>query len=82
VSTPRSPRTLIALVRDLQGTDSQMDFASRLGMDQGDLSRFLSGRKRAGRNMIVGLLREFPDRRDEIVEAVTGGVTPDESAVA
>jgi len=63
--------SLVDLVRELQGSDSQVRFAARLGMEQSELSRFLRGGRRGGRALIEGLLREFPEQRDAIVTALT-----------
>lgn len=62
---------MIDLLRELQGRETQTQFARRLGIDQPELSKLLRGERRAARRLIVGLLRAFPERRDEIVAAVT-----------
>lgn len=81
MSNQNSPCDLVDLVRELRGSDSQVEFSGRLGIDQGDLSRFLSRNKRAGRALIVALLREFPDRRNEIVDAITRDAVVESSSV-
>jgi len=61
----------VDVLRRLQGDDSQVKFARRLGIDQPELSRLLRGeREQPTRRTIVGLLRAFPDHRDEIVAAL------------
>lgn len=62
---------MIDLLRDLMGDESQVRFARRLGVDQPELSKLLRGERRPARRVIVGLLRAFPERRDEIVAALT-----------
>lgn len=62
--------TFVALIRELRGTESQAVFAARLGIDQGEVSRLLAGTRRPARRTIVGLLRAFPERRAEVVDAL------------
>lgn len=61
---------MIELLRELQGDESQVQFARRLGIDQPELSKILRGERRPARRTIVGLLRAFPARRDEIIAAL------------
>jgi transcriptional regulator with XRE-family HTH domain len=62
---------VIDLLRDLMGDDTQVQFARRVGIDQPELSKLLRGERRPARRLIVGLLRAFPDRKDDIVAALT-----------
>jgi hypothetical protein len=67
---PHSTRGLTDIVRELQGDESQVRFSARVGIEQSELSRFLRGGRRAGRGMIIGLLRAFPERQLEIIAAL------------
>jgi hypothetical protein len=73
---------LIALVRELQGKQTQVQFSARLGIEQSELSRFLRGERGATRLIILGLLRTFPRRRGEIVRAVLAAEPPRASVAA
>lgn len=58
--------TLIELMRQLQGEQSQEAFAERLGVHQTMVSAVYRGDRRPGRRVVAGLLRAFPERADEI----------------
>ncbi len=59
----------IALIRKLQGEQSQNQFARFLGIDQSTLSLVLAG-KRSPDFVLIRLLRAFPDAADEVAEAL------------
>lgn len=61
---------MIELLRDLRGTDSQVEFARRLQIDQPEVSKLFRGERRPARRVIIALLREFPDRRADIIAAL------------
>lgn len=61
---------MIELLRDLMADESQVQFARRIGIDQPELSKLLRGERRPARRTIVGLLRAFPKRRNEIIAAL------------
>lgn len=73
-------RDLVDIARELQGGERQVQFAARLGTNQSELSRFLRRRRNAPPQLVAGLLRLFPERRDEIVEAWTAERTPAQAA--
>lgn len=64
---------LVPLVRELQGSETQTQFAARIGLHQSELSRFLRRELSPTRRIIVGLLQAYPERRDQIIEALTEG---------
>ena len=49
---------------------SQNELARQIGVQPGSLSNALSGRRHAGRKLLAGLLRLFPN---ESVASLTGG---------
>lgn len=53
-----------ALVRELLDnlSISQNQLANQIGMSRGSLSNALVGRRGAGRKLLTGLLRTFPDK--------------------
>lgn len=57
----------IELLQELQGNRSQEEFAQLLGVTQVHVSYVLSGKRNAGRKMLRGLVRAFPERQAEIV---------------
>lgn len=61
---------LTDLIRALQGDETQVRFAERIGIDQPELSKLLRRERRPTRRTILGLLRAFPDRSDEITAAL------------
>lgn len=63
---------LVGTVQQLQGSESQVQFASRLGIDQSELSRFLRGERGLTRKMAAALLRAYPDLTTQIVAELTG----------
>lgn len=73
---------MIDLLRELQGDETQVQFARRLGIDQPELSKLLRGERRPARRLILGLLRAFPKRRAEIVAALTRDSDDPTDAVA
>lgn len=78
----RASFELVALVRKLQGEESQERFSARLGISQPVLSRFLSGERGATGRLVAGLILAFPGKRDEIVKAWTAGANDRPAAVA
>ena len=56
------------LLQDLQGEESQALFADRLGIGQGHISMLLNGERKAGRQVVAALMREFPHRKEEILQ--------------
>lgn len=60
--------TLEELLRDLQGDRTQAEFAAQLGISQPQLSRIYNDLRDPGRRFMTALLREFPSRRDDIVD--------------
>lgn len=58
--------TLIELMRELQGEDSQEQFAARIGVHQSMVSQIYSGIKLPGRRVVTGLARAYPERAEEI----------------
>lgn len=65
----------VALIREFQGDRTQTEYAALLGIDQSTLSLILAG-KRGPNVALVGLLRAFPDRANEIAAAL---ITPAEA---
>lgn len=66
---------LTELIRRLKGDETQVRFAERLGVEQGEVSKLVNGDRRPGRRAIIGLLRAFPQHRDEIIAALTAEAT-------
>ena len=60
------------LIRSLQGDLNQGEYAEKLGISRPFLNLILSGHRGPGILVLRGLLRAFPDNRDEIVEAFLG----------
>ncbi|MGI6376460.1 MAG: helix-turn-helix domain-containing protein [Anaerolineae bacterium] len=58
--------TLIELMRELQGEDSQEAFAARIGVHQTMVSQIYNGAVRPGRRVVTGLARAYPERAEEI----------------
>jgi len=54
-------------LRELQGSMTQTEFANHLGISQPMLSMVLAGQRPGGKSLIRGLLRAYPNRRDEII---------------
>ena len=56
-----------ARIQQLLGNDNltQNQLAQRIGITKGALSNVLSGRRTAGRKILAGLLRAFPDESFE-----------------
>ena len=57
------------LIRGLQGDMNQGEYAELLGISRPFLNLILNGHREPGLLVMRGLLRAFPDNRDEIVEA-------------
>lgn len=55
-------------LRELQGNMSQQEFASKIGITQSTLSKYLTGRLTPSREAIAGLCRAFPEKRDVILD--------------
>lgn len=66
--TPRA--VLVAALRARMGAKSQVAFAASLGVKQSVLSRFLDGKLGVGPKMAGCILREYPDLRDLVVDAL------------
>lgn len=60
--------SLVELMRELQGDESQERFAARIGVHQTMVSAIYRGEKRPGLRVVAGLLRAFPERASEIKE--------------
>lgn len=58
--------TLIELMRQLQGDESQEQFAARIGVHQTTVSLIYRGERQPGRRVVIRLMRAFPERADEI----------------
>jgi transcriptional regulator with XRE-family HTH domain len=70
----------VELLEELRGETSQNKFAARIGVDQGEVSKLLSGRRRPARRVILALLRTFPERRHQIVATLLREDTPTAAA--
>jgi len=58
--------TLAELMRQLQGDESQEQFAERIGVHQTLISKIYAGEVRPGAKVVLGLERAYPGRADEI----------------
>ena len=72
--------SITELIRSLQGDLNQGEYAEKLGISRPFLNLILNGRREPGILAMRGLLRAFPDRRDEIVEAFELGVIAEREA--
>jgi len=68
------------LIRGLQGALNQGEYAELLGISRPFLNLILNGRREPGILAMRGLLRAFPDNRDEIVEAFELGIIAEREA--
>ena len=68
------------LIRSLRGDLNQGEYAEKLGISRPFLNLILNGRREPGILAMRGLLRAFPDNRDEIVEAFELGVIAEREA--
>jgi transcriptional regulator with XRE-family HTH domain len=55
------------LLNDLKGAMSQIEFAELLGVSQPTICAILRGRRGIGKKTLKGLLRAFPDRKQDII---------------
>jgi len=58
--------TLVDLMKELQGEQTQEEFAALIGATQAMVSAILLGKRGIGRKTVQGLMRAFPERSDEI----------------
>jgi hypothetical protein len=58
--------SLVELMQELQGGDSQERFARRIGVTQRLISAIYSGERRPGGKVAGGLVRAYPERAEEI----------------
>ena len=56
------------LIRQLMGDMSQGDFAARVGVSEAMISYMLSGQRDPGLVTVRGLIRAFPEKRQQIAE--------------
>lgn len=68
---------VVNLLREYQGTRTQVEFAEMLGIDQSMLSLILAGKRRPNL-AIIGLLRAFPAAAPRIAAALSAPATPAE----
>ena len=61
------------LIRSLQGSLNQGEYAEDLGISRSFLSLILNGHREPGMLAMRGLLRAFPEREAEIVAAFRDG---------
>jgi transcriptional regulator with XRE-family HTH domain len=69
------------LIEELKGSRTQVEFAALLGIRQSTLSLILAG-KRNPNIALVGLMRAFPHRANEIAAALAGQPLPEREPVA
>jgi hypothetical protein len=50
------------VVKGLLGNRSQNQLAKEIGISRGSFSNALAGRRGAGRKLLAGLIRAFPDQ--------------------
>lgn len=58
------------VLKSLRGYESQASFARRMGVLPNRVCRFESGQARPRVGFVVHLCRQFPDRRDDILESL------------
>jgi predicted transcriptional regulator len=58
--------TLVDLMKELQGEQTQEEFAALIGATQAMVSAILLGKRGIGRKTVQGLMRAFPERSDVI----------------
>jgi transcriptional regulator with XRE-family HTH domain len=56
----------VELIRSYQGTLTQGEYASKLGISQPYLSAIYSGQRRAGSSVLVALARAFPKSKKTV----------------
>ena len=57
---------VIALLKDIQGEETNCQFAERLGVHNSYLSKVYHGKIPIGRALVEGLARLCPERREEL----------------
>jgi transcriptional regulator with XRE-family HTH domain len=70
----------VNLLREFQGSRTQVEFAEMLGIDQSTLSLILAG-KRGPNLAIIGLLRAFPAAAPRIAAALSAPAEEERVAV-
>jgi hypothetical protein len=62
--------SLTDTLRRLQGDERQVDFAARLGITQGELSKFLRGQRGLSRKIAASVIRTYPQLQQRVVDAL------------
>lgn len=68
--------SLVEKLKQLQGTKTQSEFATELGIDQSTLSRIYSGERRIGLEAARQIKNRFPDLSFEIAAFLLAGDMP------
>ena len=66
--------TFTKLLRELMGDETQPRFAESIGVSPRMLTYLLNGERTPGMKPIRGLVAQFPDKRNEILDAAVNCV--------
>jgi transcriptional regulator with XRE-family HTH domain len=66
---------IVKAMVEAQGNMTQAEFAERIGVSRSTVSMIYNGQRQPGLEMVIGLLREFPQVRCSLISFLSGNVT-------